>query len=407
MGKLNNPKGTKKNKKLILLLCIAPLIMLAACKSNSTAVTEKKEPKLPLLYTKWPFPVGVAASSKAFIQSGNQYDLLAHYNVLVAENEMKPDALMPPSGSGAYRWTNADTLVNYAQEKNLKIRGNTLVWHNRTPAWFFAGSGVGGLATKEQLYARMEDHIKTVFEKYGGKIGWWDVCNEPLGDDGNPRAVTSSKYTAIMINSGLKDINRYEYVLMAFRWARKYADANGGQNVKLYLNEYNLEYDGVKQSEFIKLVKWLLENDAPIDGIGLQCHIKWDWPSVAQISSAIDKFAAITRKDGVKLMTQVTELDLSLFSSNESDYNGGGRFLLTLPDIMRDRRLPTQAKKYRDLFDMFKRKYEEGKLEMVLIWGLSDGHSPLNNSPAKGRTDYPLLFDRNYEPKQSYWELVK
>jgi len=209
-----------------------------------------------------------------------------------------------------------------------------------------------------------------------------------------------------MTNSGLTGINRYEYVLMAFNWARKYADANNGKNVKLYLNDDNIEYDGAKQSEFIKLVNWLIENNAPIDGIGIQCHIKWDWPSAAQISGGIDKLSAITRKDGVKLMIQITELDMSLFSSNESDFNRG-HILLTLPDVMRDRRFPAQAKKYRELFDMFKQKYAEKKLEMALIWGLADGHSWLNNSPAKGRTDYPLLFDRGYKPKQAYWELVK
>jgi len=382
------------------------LFMFSACKTNNANVnTKPKDSKLPLLYTKWPFPVGAAAPNSALSPKNELYGLLAHYNVLAAENDMKPEAVLPPAEKGSYRWTNADMLVNYALEHNTKIRGHTLIWH-QTPAWFFSGTGTDGLATKEQLYTRMESHIKTVFEKYGGKIGWWNVCNEAVGEDGNPRAVTSSKYTAIMINSGLKDINRYEYVLMAFRWARNYADANGGQNVKLYLNDYNIEYDGAKQSEFIKLVNYLINNNAPIDGIGIQCHIKWNWPDTLQISNAIDKFSAITRKDGVKLMTQITELDMSLFSSNETDFNGG-HILLTLPDIMRERRLPMQAKKYRELFDMFKAKYEEKKLDMVLIWGLADSQSWLNNSPAKGRTDYPLLFDRDFNPKQAFLELVK
>jgi endo-1,4-beta-xylanase len=400
-------KIINKKKKLISLSAALLFLMLAACKTNNANVkTEHKEIDQPLLYTKWPFMLGAAASNRAFSPSNDQYDLLKHYNVLVAENEMKPVALLPPAEKGAYRWTNADTLVSYAQENNAKVRGHTLIWHNQTPAWFFEGSGKDGLAAKEQLYSRMESHIKAVFEKYGGRIGWWDVCNEVVGDDGSPRAVTSSKYTAIMVNSGLIGLNRYEYVLQAFRWARKYADSNGGQNVKLYLNDYNIEYNGAKQSEFIKLVNWLIENDAPIDGIGLQCHVKWDWPSTMQISNAIDKFAAITRKDGIKLMTQVTELDISLFSSNETSYNGGP-VLLTLPDTMRDRRLPFQTRKYRELFDMFKIKYEEGKLDMVLIWGLADADSWLNYSPARGRTDYPLLFDRDYKPKEAYWELVR
>jgi endo-1,4-beta-xylanase len=402
---------TKKKKILISLITgitLVAVLLFTACKTNTaTAVTEtNNNTEQPALHTKWPFMVGAAAPNRAFSRGSEQYNLLRHYEVLTAENEMKPDAILPAAGTGAYRWNNADMLVKYAQENNTKIRGHVLVWHNQTPSWFFEGSTKDSLTDKEQLYKRMENHIKAVFEKYGGSIGWWDVCNEVVGDDGNPRAVNNSKYSAIMVNSGLTGMNRYEYVLMAFRWARRYADANGGQNVKLYLNEYNIEYNGAKQSEFIKLVNWLLENDAPLDGIGLQCHIKWDWPATAQISSAIDKFSAITRKDGIKLMTQITELDMSLFSSNESSFNGGP-ILLTLPDSALDRRLPVQAAKYRELFDMFKQKYEEGKLDMVVIWGLADGHSWLNNHPARNRTDYPLPFDRAYKPKRAYWELVK
>jgi endo-1,4-beta-xylanase len=393
----------RREKIFLLIFCITLLLVItAACKTSG----KPKEPKQVPLYTKWPFPVGAAAPNRAFSSKKEQYVLLYHFNVLAAENEMTPEAILPPSEKGAYRWANADTLVNYAQNKNVKIRGSSLVCHKQTPAWFFEGPGKDSLASKEQLYARMENYIKAVFEKYGGKIGWWNVCSEVVGDDGTPRSAASSKYAAIMANSGLTGMNRYEYVLQAFLWARKYADANGGRNVKLYLNDNNIEYDGAKQSEFVKLVNWLIENNAPIDGIGMECHIKWDWPSTAQISGAIDKLSAITRKDGVKLMTQVTELDMSLFSSNESDYNRG-HILLTLPDVMRDRRLPVQANKYRELFDMFKIKYREKKLDMVLIWGLADGHSWLNNYPAKGRTDYPLLFDRACKPKQAYWELVK
>jgi endo-1,4-beta-xylanase len=56
---------------------------------------------------------------------------------------------------------------------------------------------------------------------------------------------------------------------------------------------------------------------------------------------------------------------------------------------------------------MFAVKYKEKKIDMVLVWGLADGHSWLNYHPAQGRTDYPLLFDRDYLPKPAFWALVK
>jgi len=360
-----------------------------------------------ILHTNWPFMTGAAAPTGAFTTTDKQYPLLKHFNVLVAENDMKPQSIMPYSKPaafpGAYNWTNADKLVNYAKANNTAVRGHVLVWHSQTPDYLFDVADGTTTMTKTVLYDRMEKHIKTVFEHYKGDVLWWDVCNEVVGDNGQIRAAGNpsgggSWYTKVMENSSLTDINKYEFVLKAFQWARQYADANGGQNVKLYLTDYNIEYGGEKQNEFEKLIDYLITNNAPIDGVGFQCHIQYNWPSVSDISNAIDKFAAKTRKDGTKLMTQVTELDMTLFEWSDKS--------TTLSDSVRDTRLKTQATKYRQLFDMFKQKYDAGKLDMALVWGLDDGHSWLNNRPS-GRTDYPLLFDRNYQPKEAYKKLVE
>ncbi|WP_461257798.1 endo-1,4-beta-xylanase [Treponema sp. R80B11-R83G3] len=364
---------------------------------------------LTLLYNKWPFMVGAAAPTSAFTTSNAQYPLLKYFNVLVAENDMKPGSVMPASKPatfpGTYRWTNADTLVNYAKANNTKIRGHVLVWHSQTPDYFFDVTGSGDAATttmtKAELYDRMEKHIKTVFEHFKGDVGWWDVCNEVVGDNGQIRAAGNpsnggSWYTKVMENSGQTGMDKYEFVLKAFQFSRQYADANNGQNVKLYLTDYNIEFNSwSKQAEFLRLVDYLIQNNAPIDGVGFQTHINYTF-SVNELSMAIDKVAAKTR-NGVKLMSQVTELDMSLYNDSTT---------LTLADAELNTRLTTQATKYRDLFDMFKQKYNDGKLDMVLVWGLNDANSWLNNRPA-GRVDYPLFFDRNSQPKAAYNRLVE
>ena len=353
---------------------------------------------LPALHTKWPFKVGVAVPNEALSQSNPQNRLLRHFNVVVAENVMKPNEIMPNpwTPTGAYRWTNADRLVSYAAANNTQVRGHVLVWHEQTPEAFFRGSGTGGRATIDELYARMENHIKIVFEKYGGRISWWDVCNEVVGDNGAPRA--NSLFTQIMNDAGKRGMDRYEYVLKAFQWARQYADANGGRAVKLYLTEYGIETSGAKLNEFLRLLDYLIANNAPIDGVGIQGHIRFDSPSVRDLSRSIDSITA-KQRGGNNLVVQVCELDISLFRGNE----GSKR---TLTDRELNTRLPLQTARYRELFDMFEQKYNEGKLEMVLIWGVADGHSWLNYFPIQ-RTDYPLLFDRSYSPKPAYNELIR
>ena len=44
---------------------------------------------------------------------------------------------------------------------------------------------------------------------------------------------------------------------------------------------------------------------------------------------------------------------------------------------------------------------------MIGFWGTHDGRSWLNDFPVKGRTNYPLLFDRNYQPKSAFDAVIK
>jgi len=420
-------------KKTLIYVLISLLLGLVGCSSDSEKEPEPEQPgeEPPFeyngeeLYRFWPFPLGVAVPGantsnggsvpgNALLENNPQYPLLKHFNVVVAENEMKPENIMPSSEGGAYKWTNADALVSYAEKNEKRIRGHVLIWHAQTPSWFFPSTGTAA-EKKAKLYQNMENHIKAVFEKYGGRIDSWDVCNEVV--DQNDRtgggARADSKYTQIMEASGLSGIYRYEYVLKAFQWARQYADENDGQNVKLFLTDFGIERpfpDDVaagKKSKidmFEELVDYLIENNAPFDGVGFQGHFRlYDHP-VSQISAGIDRFSAKKRKDGKNLIIQVCELDFSVFSNDKGEIND--------QKISKDKleeRLTDLAVNYRAFFDMFETKYKEGKLDMVLIWGVADGHSWLNTKdgvPA-GRVDYPLLFDRAYEPKEAFDKLIE
>jgi len=371
-----------------------------------------------ILHERWPFYVGVTVpgnhtrGGSALDPANPQHRLLKHFNVLVAENEMKPYAILPqrmPAAnewSESYIWEDADALVNYAERTKKKLRGHVLIWHDQTPDWYFRGSGREGRATIDELYFRMENHIRTVFERYGGRIEWWDVVNEVIShDESGPRM--NSMYTQIMIDAGKTGMDLYEYVLKAFEWARKYADENGGNNVQLYITEFGVERPftrgtTTKQEDFYNLILWLVEKGAPVDGAGFQGHFRlYDHP-VEQISAGIDMFSAIEVKPGKKLMIQVCEMDISIYSNTKGEINEQD-----LPDDLLKERLTDLAQTYRDFFDMFEQKYREGKLDLVLIWGIADGHSWLNSHPRPGREEHALLFDRDYKPKQAYWSLVR
>ena len=63
------------------------------------------------------------------------------------------------------------------------------------------------------------------------------------------------------------------------------------------------------------------------------------------------------------------------------------------------------ADRYESIFKLFLK--HKDKISRVTFWGIIDKLTWLNNFPIKGRTNYPLLFDRNYQPKKAYERILK
>ena len=54
----------------------------------------------------------------------------------------------------------------------------------------------------------------------------------------------------------------------------------------------------------------------------------------------------------------------------------------------------------------FTTKQFHNEVSRVTFWGVNDGQTWLNDWPIKGRTNYPLLFDRNNQPKKAFYEIL-
>src|SRR5262249_48499853 len=76
--------------------------------------------------------------------------LRREFNMLVAENAMKFDALHPAQNT--YNFTDADALVAFAEANNMAVRGHNLVWHSQIPGWLAGGelTPQPGIATTGQ-----------------------------------------------------------------------------------------------------------------------------------------------------------------------------------------------------------------------------------------------------------------
>jgi len=321
------------------------------------------------------FPIGVAVSPRA-LKTDEAALIKREFNSVTPENAMKMGPIHPEENK--YYWTDADSIVAFAQRNKMKMRGHTLCWHNQVPGWLFVDAK-GDTVSKEVLLARLKSHITAVVSRYKGKIYAWDVVNEVISD----------KKDQFYRNSPWYKICGDEYIEKAFRYAHE-ADPQA----LLFYNDYN-EIDPVKREKIFKMVTSLKEAGVPIHGVGLQGHWAINEPSADQLEQTLSRFSTT----GLKL--QITELDISVYPKEHNARPSGTQDLKTEFTADKEQK---QMEVYKMCFDLF-RKYKQ-YITGVTFWNISDRSSWLDNFPVRGRKDYPLLFDKDLKPKKAYREVT-
>ncbi len=376
--------GTMKYTYLIILSLI-----ISACSSSNMQNynTDISELSLKELYAD-SFLIGAAINKGQIYQEDKQTAAIvtSQYNTLTAENEMKWEKIHPLENE--YDFASTDKLVELSTNNKHFLVGHTLIWHFQTPDWVFEDSK-GNPVSRELLLKRMRDHIQTIVSRYRGKVDAWDVVNEALNDDGTLR---KSKWL---------DIIGPEYIAKAFEFAHA-ADPDAA----LYYNDYNL-FDARKRQGTLEIVRSLKAQDLKIDGIGIQGHYGLDFDKLDEVEKSIIAFA----EEGMQVM--FTEVDISVLKFPETESQGADISIdVELQNELNPfaKKLPLsvtqqQADYYRNLFELFLKHRDS--INRVTFWGLTDAHSWRNDWPMKGRTDYPLLFDRNNKPKQAFDAIVK
>ena len=283
---------------------------------------------------------------------------------------------------GAYDFELADKFIELGMEREMYIVGHTLVWHSQTPRWVFLDDE-GNLTTRDTLLMRMRDHIHTVVGRYKGRVHCWDVVNEVIGDDGNIR------------NSLWYRIIGEDYIEKAFTYA-----SEADPEALLIYNDYSLP-NPTKREGVVKMVKELQSKGIPIGGIGMQGHYHLGDPSLEDVDASITAFAEL----GVQVMITEMEITVLPVPSDDTGAEVSKRFEMKewlnpytdgLPDSVQN----ILTNRYRDLFTLFRDHSEH--IQRVTFWGVHDGVSWKNNWPVPGRTNHPLLFDRDGEPKPSF-----
>jgi endo-1,4-beta-xylanase len=369
-----------KRTGLILLLAIASLATIGRSSQAPNVRTLKESFKSD-------FMVGAALNRRQFAEEDARALPLikSHFNSISPENQLKWQYIHPLPDK--YDFADADRYVTFGEKHGMQIIGHTLVWHNQTPAWVFEDSK-GNPVDRDTLIGRLREHIHAVVGRYKGRIKGWDVVNEALNADGSLR---QSKWMKIIGE---------EYITKAFQFANE-ADPQ----VELYYNDYSLENEP-KRNGAVRLIQKLQAQGVRITGIGLQGHNKLHWPSVQQQDLTIAAYARLG------LRVNITELDLDVLPVVSEDIGPGIKldeknqpklnpFTIGLPDDVSKE----QARRYAELFSVYVRYRDV--IDRVTFWGVTDGDTWLNNWPVRGRTNYPLLFDREGKPKAAFDAVVK
>lgn len=366
-------------KNLKFIFCI--IFLLAISSVAISAQTSLKE------VFKDYFLIGAAMNRAQFSENDKKSAEIVktQFNTISPENALKWESVHPQPNK--YDFKAADRFVEFGEKNKMFTVGHALVWHNQTPDWVFKDEK-GNLVGRDELLKRMREHIKTVVGRYKGRIKGWDVVNEALNDDGTMRESLWYK------------IIGEDFIEKAFEYAHE-ADSKA----ELYYNDYSLELPAKRQTA-IRVIKNLLAKKIPITAVGSQSHDNLNFPSLDEQEKTITEFAAL----GIKV--NISEFDISVLPDPEG-FTGAE---VTLDFEMKEKLNPyknalpkeieeKQATRYAELFKIFLKYHKH--IDRVTFWNVTDKESWLNNFPVRGRTNYPLIFNRNGNKKLAFDAIMK
>lgn len=338
-----------------------------------TGSTASIDPTIPSLKDVVPVPFGMAIDGRETVGPSSEL-VRKHVDQITPENHMKPVEIQPSEGT--FTFEQADALMRFAKDNDLRVYGHTLVWHSQVGDWMFTDAAGDPLTSSPEhqqvLRERMRTHIDTFADHFRAEFGEYGEDNPLVAIDVVNEVISESE------DDGLRRSEWYrilgpDYVPLAFQYAREAF----GPDVALYINDYNTELPAKRAVYHDRVSEWLAAG-VPIDGVGHQLHLSLLQP-IPQIADTLEQFRSLP-------VTQaVTELDVTI--------NTGGESWPTPPP----ERLAEQGYYYRDLFEVLAQ--HDDVLGAITVWGPTD--------PRSWRADgFPLLFDGDLQAKPAYWGIV-
>ncbi len=242
-----------------------------------------------------------------------------------------------------------DGFVPWAAKSGVALKGHPLLWHAHNPSWLPKDAN-----ELRELYRK---RFREIAERFGGKIGIWDVVNESL--------VCPKSYTLFAPDR--------DYV----RWAFQEAAALFPEQTTLMINDVTGFSFPPASDRYFGQVKALLAQGAKVRGIGFQFHYFR--------REALDKHLAGSNCNPGKMLDvyeQFGDLGLPLYITEITipSAGAGGDEL--------------QAQVVRDHYRLW---FSAPRMAGITWWNLGDGTAVQGENEAKGG-----LMDAELRPKPAY-----
>lgn len=310
-----------------------------------------------------------------------------HFGVLTPANAMKWGPMQPSPDE--FNLEPIETIIEIAETNQMDLVGHTLFWHSQTPDWLFEDDQ-GNPVSRTQLLDRMRERARMMAETFGDRIKIWDVVNESIERDGTWR---QSKFQQIIGD---------DFTEQAFRIAMEELP----QDAFFLYNDYGMTDPG-RRDAVVSMVKDFQSKGIKIDGIGMQGHWGMDYPNTQAIVDSFEAFAS------TGLPIHITELDIDFLGKDVAfGANVDIRRVKSNPqnNPYPDGKLPSAeeerfAKRYAEIFEILVDHAD--KIDRVTFWGVTDGDSWLNNFPVRGRTNFAMLFNREYEARPALKSVIE
>lgn len=310
---------------------------------------------------------GTAISRVTLADPHVRQEVIDECDLVVPENALKWQATEPRPGH--FSFAEADELYAFAASHGIRMRGHNLIWYSGLPRWVSARVPGMSVAATEKL---VETYIRTVVERWRGKLVHWDVVNEAVN--------APNQLTRFPIGEKLGE----HYIDLAFHTARQ-ADPD----TLLVLNQSAIESDEHgylgRRVGTLRLLERLLKRGVPVQALGIESHLRTKLPFT---QAPWARFLEEVRGMGLKII--VTEFDIT-----------DSGFIGMIPE--RDRKSAAWTKAYLDV------TLGNPACLGMLTWGMVNKYSWLRARKEDARADgaplRPAVYDDNYR-RTPLWDAV-